>query len=103
MQRPFFFFVSVCVTFPLACGASPTPAASPDPAPAPAAHGSPGHHGQHPDFPACAVLAKTCHAHDKDSDRAHACHMLGHSAPSNEECEAKRAECLGICGSDGGT
>ena len=89
----------------LACGGS-TPAASPEPAPSQAptspAHSGAGHHGHHPDFPACATLAKTCHAHDKDSDKAHACHVLGHSAPSNEECEAKRAECLAICGGDGG-
>ena len=61
------------------------------------------HHGAHPDFPACATLAKTCHAHDKDGEKAHECHVLGHRAPSNEECEAKRVECLAICGAgDGG-
>jgi hypothetical protein len=104
MQRPFALFFSAGVIVLFACGGS-TPAASPEPAgaPAPAAsHGAPGHHGHHPDFPACTVLAKTCHTHDKDSDKAHACHVLGHSAPSNEECEAKRAECLAICGGDGG-
>jgi hypothetical protein len=57
-----------------------------------------GKHGEHPDFPACAVLAKTCHAHDKDSEEAHACHVLGHSAPSNDECESKRTDCMAICG-----
>ena len=104
MQRPFVISLSAAIMIlVLACGGS-TPAASPEPAPAtaPAAHSGPGHHGHHPDFPACAVLAKTCHAHDKDSDKAHACHVLGHSAPSNEECEAKRAECLATCGGDGG-
>jgi hypothetical protein len=74
-----------------ACGASNPPAATD------------GHHGAHPDFPACSTLAKTCHAHDKDSENAHACHVLGHRAASNEECEAKRAECLALCGNgDGG-
>ena len=83
------FFASVAVVL-VACGGS-TPAAAPE------------QHGHHPDYPACATLAKTCHAHDKDSDKAHACHVLGHSAPSNEECEAKRAECLAVCsGADGG-
>ena len=100
MQRPLAIFICVGLMLIVACGGS-TPVASPEPA-APAAHSGPGHHGDHPDFPACTVLAKTCHAHDKDSDQAHACHALGHSAPSNEECEAKRAECLAICGSDGG-
>ena len=101
MQRPSKIVSFATVIFVVACGA-PTPAASTEPAPLPAAHSGPGHHGQHPDFPACAVLAKTCHAHDKDSDKAHACHVLGHSAPSNEECEAKRAECLATCAGDGG-
>lgn len=90
----------------VACGGS-TPAASSDPSAVPAsssqsgAHQGAGH-AAHADFPACTTLAKTCHAHDKDSDKAHACHVLGHSASSNEECEAKRAECLAICGGDGG-
>ena len=103
MQRHFVILIFAGLMLVAACAGS-TPAASPEPAPPPAAHSGPGagHHGHHPDFPACAVLAKTCHAHDKDSDQAHACHALGHSAPSNEECEAKRAECLAICGGDGG-
>lgn len=99
MQR---LITMLSITALIACGGA-APAASPEPAPAPAAHSGPGHHAHHPDFPACAVLAKTCHPHDKDSDKAHACHVLGHNAPSNEECEAKRAECLAICGgADGG-
>lgn len=108
LARALLFFISVS-----ACGGSTPPQASEPAATSPGTaghdgggghHGGAGPHGAHADFPACAVLAKTCHSHDKDSDKAHACHVLGHSAPSNEECEAKRAECLAICaGADGGT
>lgn len=89
----------------VACAGAGTERASPAPAPAPAPETS-GRHGggHHPDFPACAWLAKACHPHDKESEKAHACHVLGHRAPSNEACEAERAACLVPCGgADGGT
>lgn len=50
---------------------------------------------------ACAFLARTCHSHDKASEKAHACHKLGHAAASEQECEAKRAECVAACSGPG--
>ncbi len=74
----------------------------------PAAHGHEDAHGrgrgpEPSNAPACRLLATTCHAHDKESDKAHSCHVLGHTASSNDECEAKRTECMAVCGTDGGT
>ncbi|MBS2012557.1 MAG: hypothetical protein JST00_06710 [Deltaproteobacteria bacterium] len=94
----------------VACGAPTPPPAPPATAPpateasstAPSAHGA-AHGGPRAELPACAVLAKTCHARDKDSEKAHECHLLGHRSTSNDACEAKRAECLATCGTgDGG-
>ena len=69
---------------------------------APAPHHSAPEHAHGSDAPACKLLARTCHAHDKASEQAHACHVLGHDAKRKEECEAKRAECLAVCGGDAG-
>lgn len=49
----------------------------------------------------CRLLAKMCHSRDKSSEAAHACHVLGHQAPSEEQCEAKRSECVIACGGSG--
>ncbi|MFO0739615.1 MAG: hypothetical protein U0270_27200 [Labilithrix sp.] len=88
-----------------ACAGSPPAAPAAEPASTSSStaphHAAPEHaHGS--DAPACKLLARTCHAHDKASEQAHACHVLGHSAKSNEECEAKRTECLAVCGGDAG-
>lgn len=105
------FVFAACIAL-VACGQSAPPPTDPSAAPPPqqgqgqgGGHGPGNSHGDrkqhaHPDFPACAVLAKACHAHDKESDKAHTCHRLGHSAPSNEECEAKRSECVAVCGGE---
>lgn len=89
----------------VACGAPSAPAlpqASESSSPAPSAHGS-AQAGPRADLPSCAILAKTCHARDKDSEKAHECHVLGHRSTTNDACEAKRVECLAACAGDGGS
>jgi hypothetical protein len=93
----------------VACASSPpSPPASSEPAstmPAASAQNGkaphePGHNTS--EAPICKLLAHACHPHDKDSEKAHACHVLGHRASTNEECEAKRVECLTACVGDAG-
>lgn len=93
--------IVMAAAFVAGCAARPSAAPEPTNAPPPH-HGGPGEHAHGPEAPACKVLARTCHAHDKESEQAHACHVLGHAAKSDEECEAKRAECLAVCGGDAG-
>lgn len=47
--------------------------------------------------PSCEALAKACHAHAEQSAVARECHELGHTAPSEDACAARKAECLTAC------
>jgi hypothetical protein len=61
------------------------------------AHGA-GHHGPPANGPACAELATKCHGRDEQGGVPRECHLLGHSPKAtNEQCEARRAECLAAC------
>lgn len=77
--------------------ASGTTSAAPSGSVPASAHGAPPSPSS-----ACGFLAKTCHSHDKASEKAHACHKLGHAAASEQECEAKRAECTAACSGPAG-
>ncbi|MDX2054505.1 MAG: hypothetical protein SFV15_19040 [Polyangiaceae bacterium] len=49
----------------------------------------------------CKEMASACHARDKESATAHECHIFFHSSENTEEqCQAKRAECAKACGLD---
>jgi len=87
---------AITVAFSFACG-SDKPVEAPNPNANAASTTTQPHHAPSGGT-ACAALAKTCHAHDKESELAHTCHRLGHQATSEEQCEAKRAECLDACG-----
>lgn len=89
-------FLLVAALSLLACGSSAQPA--PANSPPQGHHPSSGVPQQANASPSCRELARTCHAHDKDSEKAHACHVLGHTAPSEAECAARREECLSECG-----
>lgn len=86
----------------LACGGRSPPPAATTSSPESQHHPAQGtHHGAPHEAaaaPSCRELATTCHAHDKDSEKAHACHVLGHKAANEEECAARREECLTECG-----
>lgn len=79
------------LTFTVAgCAAGPAPSS----APSAAATVAPSR------GPACVALARACHSHDADGPVAHECHELGHAAPSEERCLAKKDECMKVCGGE---
>lgn len=74
----------VAVVFVVAaCGGSSKPAASPGA------------------MPSCDALSSACHPHEEHTALAKECHELGHKAPSEETCAARKAECLAACPADG--
>lgn len=58
-----------------------------------------GAHNPSAEHPTCKALASACHARDSQSETAHECHLFFHdSANTEEQCQAKRAECASACG-----
>lgn len=47
--------------------------------------------------PSCDEIAHACHDRGKQSDLAAECHSLGHEAPSESTCAAKKPACLAEC------
>lgn len=72
-------YIGALVAVVAACGGSSKPAATP------AAAAS------------CEELAKACHPHEEHTPLAKECHELGHKAPSEEACAARKTECLAAC------
>lgn len=63
---------------------------------APSTESQPNPSGQ-----SCKEMASACHARDKESATAHDCHVFFHSSENTEEqCQAKRAECAKACSLD---
>ena len=77
--------ITFCLTVGLsACGGSTLPSAEPA--------------NTAQDSSVCEEIAMLCHEHDKTSEVAHECHVLGHSKESTEAaCLAKRPACLQAC------
>jgi hypothetical protein len=73
------FWLSGCASSPASSEAQPTSTAAPA-------------------RPVCDEIAKICHSHDEHGGLPRDCHLMGHNPrTTNEQCEAKKAECLAAC------